>query len=228
MRKVAAMLCGLLCLISLCSCSRQNVGNHTENLSAAEDIKNPYGEILQAVEEKLSLIDRSGADGRCLLWDINGDGVEELLLCYEYPRDCAAMEIWTQADGQAIQLAAVSDLGSLAGAGTCGISLSTWNEEPAVCFWMVNQESSPPGTTYRCDLSLWTVRDGILTNPNRIGWTLFRDASVTRLEGTCGRMLGGATAEEVLAIEKALVEEPEVLLDGSQGVTVADMLKQAA
>ena len=36
------------------------------------------------------------------------------------------------------------------------------------------------------------------------------------------------TAEEVLAIEKALVEEPEVLLDGSQGVTVADMLKQAA
>ena len=138
------------------------------------------------------------------------------------------MEIWTQADGQAIQLAAASDLGSLAGAGTCGISLSAWNEEPVVCFWVGNQESSPPGTTYRYDLSLWTVGDGILTNPNRIGWTLFKDASVTRLESTYGWMLSGATVEEVLAAEKALVEEPEVLLDGSQGVTVADMLKQMA
>ena len=228
MRKVTAILCGLLCLISLCGCGQRKTSGSTDLLSAAEKNENPYIEVLNTVAQKLKMADGTGTDDRCLLYDINGDNVEELLLRYEYPRDYATMEIWTQVDGQVIQLAAVSDLGCLAGAGIYGVSLSTWDEEPVACFWMNNQEASPPGTTCWYDLSLWTIRNGILTNPNRIGWTVFRDASSTRLESTYGWMLSGATVEEVLTAEKALIEEPEFLFDGSQGETVEDMLKQMA
>lgn len=103
------------------------------------------------------------------------------MLCYEYPEACVTFEAWTSKDGHAFRLAAVSDLNSLAGSATGGASLLAYNGAQYIAFWTSNGAPNPPGAEIRFDCSLWSIRDGVLVNPIRIGVTYQQEEHITQV-----------------------------------------------
>lgn len=140
-----------------------------DNVTDKESTYPEYQEILKSISLKCEDVDSYQSDQLGTLYDINHDGQDELVLLYEYPDAYITFEIWTLQDNVAVQLAAISDLPSIAGNGIGGIHVVQYEGDEYVCFWLRNNESNPPGVVITFDCSLWQLVDGKFTNRYRKG-----------------------------------------------------------
>lgn len=169
----------LMCLVG-CSAEKeisdkgssisQPQASNTNDIVTDKEIPNSqYQEILESISLKCQDIN-SGLDlKQGVLYDIDHDGQDELVLLYEYPENYITFEIWTLQDNVAVQLAAISDLPSIAGNGFGGIHVVQYEGDEYICFWIKNNESNPPGVVITFDCSLWQLVNGKFTNLYRKG-----------------------------------------------------------
>lgn len=185
--------------------------------------KERYLVILENIEAKIVLDNGNLDTGRGVLDDIDDNGCDELIICYEYPEANLIFEVWTIIDGKAVQLAAVSDLGSIAGAGNGGVHLVSYDGRKYLCFWTYNVSPWPPGRTLdHYEISEWTVADGRLIVPRRMSVEFFADsrevdevlASFSIYSGTQGEI----STEVCQAFLSRYIEEPDAMLCRSTGL----------
>lgn len=200
---------------------KTEVGEKLPDLSQAE--KETYLAVLEGIEAKIALDEGHVDTGRGLFYDIDSNGCLELMLCYEYPEATLAFEVWTIIDGKAMQLAAISDLGSIAGAGDGGIHLVSYDDNEYLCFWTYNVEPWPPGRTLdQYNVSEWLITDGRLRSPRRMSVEFFAKsgkvdealASFSVRSSTHGEI----SQEVCQAFLSRYIEEPKAVLCRSEGL----------
>ena len=101
------MLLGILLTLSGC---RGHLDAQVTEQDPASDVS--YVQVLESVEEKILYTGGDAEDSQAMLYDLNDDGVEELLLSYLYGSESVAFEVWTMSDEMPVQLCAVTDMGS--------------------------------------------------------------------------------------------------------------------
>ena len=189
-----------------------------------------YAQVLESEEEKILYTGGDDGDSQALLYDLNGDGVEELLLCYLYGGGWTAFEVWTTADEIPVQLCAVSDMGNVAGNGSYGMSLAAGDGGELLCFWYQNSESSPPGSTSRYCACLWEIGDSVFPyGPQRLGWTIYRTESDSELKASYGMGSGNYVLADYENMMEKWMDAPEEQLAGTNaadGLTVGELLGQ--
>lgn len=212
--------------------AKTETGEKLPDLSQAE--KETYLAVLEGIEAKIALDEGYVDSGRGLFYDMDSNGCAELMLCYEYPEATMAFEVWTVIGGKAVQLAAISDLGSVAGAGDSGIHLVSYDGNEYLCFWNFNVEPWPPGRTLdKYTVSEWRIADGRLINPRRMSVEFFANG------GKVDEVLAsfsiwtsphGEISQEVCqAFLTRYIEEPKAVLcrstglDRQLGFTLAEM-----
>lgn len=217
------MLLGILLTLSGC---RGHLDEQVTEQDPASDVS--YVQVLESVEEKILYTGGDAEDSQAMLYDLNGDGVEELLLSYLYGSESVAFEVWTMSDEMPVQLCAVTDMGSLAGDGSYGMSLAEDDGHKTLCLWYQNSEASPPGSTARYSMSLWEIGESVFPyGPQRMGWSIYRTESDAELLNFYGR--GNYTLEDCEALIEKWTDAPEEQLAGSNvtdGLTVQALLEQ--
>ena len=200
---------------------KTEVGEKLPDLSQAE--KETYLAVLEGIEAKIALDEGHVDTGRGLFYDMDSNGCAELMLCYEYPEATMAFEVWTIIGGKAVQLAAISDLGSVAGAGDSGIHLVSYDGNEYLCFWNYNVEPWPPGRTLdQYNVSEWLITDGRLRSPRRMSVEFFAKsgkvdealASFSVWSSTHGEI----SQEVCQAFLSRYIEEPKAVLCRSEGL----------
>ena len=217
------MLLGMLLTLSGC-------GGHLDEQVTQQDPASDfsYVQVLESVAEKIRYTGGDVEDSQALLYDLNGDGVEELLVSYLYGGETVAFEVWAMSDELPVQLCAVTDMGSLGGAGSYGMSLADDDGHKTLCLWYQNSEASPPGSTARYSMSLWEIGESVFPcGPRRLGWTIYRTESDSELKSFCGS--GNYDLEDCEALIEQWIDAPEEQLAGSgaaDGLTVQALLEQ--
>lgn len=224
-KRCACMLMLLGMLLTLSGCGGQGEEQTTQQDQVSEF---SYVQVLGSVEEKIRYTGGDVADSQALLYDLNGDGVEELLLCYLCGGESVAFEVWTTSDEMPVQLCAVTDMGSLAGAGSYGMSLADDDGHKTLCLWYQNSEESPPGSTEKYSMSLWEIGESVFPyGSQRLGWTIYRTESDSELKNFYGS--GSYGLEDCEALIEKWIDAPEEQLAGSgaaDGLTVQALLEQ--
>ena len=196
-------------------------GEKLPDLSQAE--KETYLAVLEGIEAKIALDEGHVETGRGLFYDIDSNACPELMLCYEYPEATLAFEVWTIIDGKAMQLAAISDLGSIAGAGDGGIHLVSYDGNDYLCFWTYNVEPWPPGRILdQYNVSEWLITDGRLRSPRRMSVEFFaKSGKVDEALASFSVWLstqGEISQEACQAFLTRYIEEPKAILCRSAGL----------
>lgn len=192
-------------------------------LDLLPDERRTYLAVLENIDSKIALDAGSIDTGRGLFYNIDDSGCAELIICYEYPEANLIFEVWTIIDEKAVQLAAVSDLGDIAGAGNGGVHLVSYDGQKHLCFWTYNVSPWPPGQTLdRYEISEWTVADGRLIVPRRMSVEFFAGsrgvdevlASFSIYSGTQGEI----SREVCQVFLNRYIEEPDAILCRSTGL----------
>lgn len=147
-------LCALL-LLTACSESGASVqaGNLTASISsrqekpieAADQIysswQEAYASAVASIEKQIEdLSSYAQCLTKCSLYDLNEDGIDELVIVYPNGEDALSCALWTFSDEHLIQLADMNTA-TLAGFGAGGINVVQFEGEKYFCTWASN--SSP-------------------------------------------------------------------------------------
>ena len=206
--------------------TQQNLVQETDTLAREGDepgtqeatIGEAYRGVLQHAMNKIAFGGGDAAESRGILYDLNGDGEDELVFYYLYDDTTVVFEMWTYHAGEALQLACVGDLPGIAGAGHPGVSLFTYREAPMVAFWVGNSESYPPGAKDIYDLSCWTMRNGQFTSGHRMGFEYRTNEEAPAVFSSYGYDIADPTVEDCVEfIEGTLESADAVLLGGAYG-----------
>ena len=186
---VCSMIAASVFLLALCACTAgapqddpgQMASPHVKaasGVSTADLKQSPYQGVLESILRKIELYggDPSHSDG--VLKDVTGDGVEELVVCYELQEVSYVCEVWTQTDGVPIQLAAVGDFQSLAGFASMGISQIELDGVDCLCIWRCSTESGVPRQSEHYEFSLWPLVDRLPAYPDRFSASLSPDGQM--------------------------------------------------
>lgn len=204
-KKRFLLLSVFICL-SLSSCSNYSLGPHMELEN--EEPNTQYSSVLQSINVKRQMIDSDSSFGLGQLYDIDGDGQDELCVLYEYPELHVCFEIWTLKDSIPIQTAAAIDLPNIAGDGFGGVSFAQYENKKYLCFWIGNGEAYPPGAKETFDCSIWQLNGGTFTNAYRCGAEyLVGDTGIEEIFHTYG-VLQGADVEQLKIFLKVFHDEP--------------------
>lgn len=171
-RRWIVSIIGMAALFCLTACV--GAGSHKPNASTdpqqpSASMNQAFAEVLENSLKKASLCSHASDAGRGVLYDLNGDGQEELIFYYQYTNSSIVFEAWSYQDGTPVQLSCVGDLPGIAGAGFPGVSLLNDDGKAYLAFWIENSESYPPGVKASYDVSLWEIQDKLLVSAQQHG-----------------------------------------------------------
>lgn len=220
MKKIVSYF--FLCLITILLLSAcNNMAEETtysnfDSITASPSSNKAYAKVLAQSREKATFGNSSPYTGRGILWDLDGDGQEELIFYYQYAYCNIVFEVWGFRAGKAIQLSCVGDLPGIAGAGFPGVSLFQYCDTPYIGFWIENEESYPPGTKKMYDVSLWEIREDLLVPVPQLGITCLRTVSnIDRIISSHGVFFDENTdISEYSYLISLIFESPDELLLG--------------
>lgn len=172
-----------------------------------------YAAVLTQCSDKITAEGAETSSVRGALYDLDGDGVDELLLCYECPEASLSLETWTRRNGQAVPLMARTGSGYLAGSGSGGLQLASYQGKDYLCCWSFNTEALIDGSarTYRC--WAWAFQDGALDSTAE---PLAFEAKVIRTDAStvewANGFAGSLSEAECQKLIQSLILEPTRVL----------------
>lgn len=215
--KVFTACLSLLLCLTACSPdvpAQQDVEKETEETT----IEDAYCTVLQHAMDKISYGGGDAAESRGTLYDLDGDGQEELVFYYLYDDVTVVFEAWTYYNGETLQLACVGDLPGIAGAGHPGVSLISYRDTPTIVFWTGNSESYPPGAKENYDLSCWAIRNGQIISGYRMRLEYRTNEEAPEVFSSYGYYIADPTVEDCVEfIEGTLESTDNILLGGAYG-----------
>lgn len=170
MKKFCCLFYFLFAIVMFTSC-QENISNDrivndsTSNISDQEsetldtelyvNYQEAYQDVIVELQKKQEdFIPSQWRYENGCLYDLNGDGQDELMYVYVGGSDMLYCAVWTFDSGRPILLID-AELASLAGAGTGGFNLVEYEGTQYICGWASNSEPWPPDTNMYYDCFLW-------------------------------------------------------------------------
>lgn len=126
----------------------------TSSIKSYKNYQETYRDVVTELKEKQKEISPAQDIGRACLYDVDGNGQDELICVYVDGADTLYCAVWTFDDGKPVLLVD-DELASLAGVGTGGINLVEFEDTQYICGWASNSEPWEPGEAnmyYNCFL----------------------------------------------------------------------------
>lgn len=126
----------------------------TASTKTYKDYKAAYRDVMAGVQEKQKEFSPAQDPGRACLYDIDGDGQDELICVYVGGAETLYCAAWTFQDGKPVLLLD-DELASMADVGTGGVNLVEYEGARYICAWASNSEPWEPGEVnmyYNCFL----------------------------------------------------------------------------
>ena len=188
----------LFCLTACVGAGPHNSNASTDPQQLSASMNQAFAKVLENSLKKASLGSHASDAGRGVLYDLNGDGQEELIFYYQYTNNSIVFEAWTYQDGKPVQLSCVGDLPGIAGAGFPGVSLLNDDGKAYLAFWVENSESYPPGVKASYDVSLWEIQDKLLVSAQQHGIICHQiDSRIDRIFSAHGTFFDEETSIQV-------------------------------
>ena len=125
-----------------------------------------YAEAVASIEKRIeSLPSYAQCTAKGSLYDLNEDGIDELVIVYPNGEDALSCALWTFSDGRLVQLAD-EDTASLAGVGAGGINVVQFEGEKYFCTWASNSTPWDEERGLWCyDCFLWPYPEDLEAMP---------------------------------------------------------------
>ena len=151
--------------------SAASIGSGQSEPMRAEDqvygsLQAAYASAITSIEEQIedfSSYTQSLTKGS--LYDLNEDGIDELVIVYPNEEDSLSCAFWTFSEGRLIQLSD-QNTASLAGSGAGGINVVQFEGEKFFCTWASNSTPWDEGRgLWYYDCFLWPYPDDLDKTP---------------------------------------------------------------